>query len=265
MSINKIKFGDINLRYSDIGKGEVVVLLHGYLESLEIWDSFALKLSEKYRIICIDFPGHGKSGVKGDVHTMEYLADSIYTVMQHIKINSATFIGHSMGGYATLALLNKYPALVKRYSLFHSHPFPDTDTTRKNRDREMSLINAGKKDLIFEINIPHEFATSNRETFIDAIEMARDIAKDSPNNGIFALLNGMKVRFSHKETMLNNTIPFLFILGKDDSYIPFDWAYKLMPRPSNTTELILENSGHIGFIEEEEISLNAITEWISKN
>jgi pimeloyl-ACP methyl ester carboxylesterase len=54
------------LYYSDTGEGSPVVLLHGYLESSEVWNAFAEKLSRRYRIISIDLPGHGHSTIFGE-------------------------------------------------------------------------------------------------------------------------------------------------------------------------------------------------------
>ena len=61
--ISSLSYHDANLRYSDLGKGDPVVLIHGYLESLEIWNGFAEKLAKNYRVISVDLPGHGQSGI----------------------------------------------------------------------------------------------------------------------------------------------------------------------------------------------------------
>ncbi len=52
------------LRFSDRGDGEVLILLHGYLEAIETFDAFAEDLATDVRVICIDLPGHGKSTIK---------------------------------------------------------------------------------------------------------------------------------------------------------------------------------------------------------
>ena len=71
--------GPVALRYTDSEKGEKpIVLLHGYLESLEVWDDFVRRLTrDGYRVITLDLPGHGISEVVGEVHSMEFLADTV--------------------------------------------------------------------------------------------------------------------------------------------------------------------------------------------
>ena len=64
------------LRISDSQQGDTtLVLLHGYLESLEVWEDFTKLLTPYYRVIAIDIPGHGISEVRGEVHSMEFVAD----------------------------------------------------------------------------------------------------------------------------------------------------------------------------------------------
>ena len=63
--VRAISYSNTEVRFSDAGKGTCIVLLHGYLESLEIWNCIAEELHEDFRVICPDLPGHGKSGILG--------------------------------------------------------------------------------------------------------------------------------------------------------------------------------------------------------
>ena len=107
--ISSVSYHGANLRYSDLGKGNPVVLIHGYLESLEIWNGFAEKLAKSYRVISVDLPGHGQSGIYSSMNTMAVMADSVKAVLDHLSIGRAVFIGHSMGGKAAMQFALKYP------------------------------------------------------------------------------------------------------------------------------------------------------------
>lgn len=64
--------GDTALHLCDSQKGDkCVVLLHGYLESMLVWEDFVPLLYRHVRVVTLDLPGHGISEVKGEVHTME--------------------------------------------------------------------------------------------------------------------------------------------------------------------------------------------------
>ena len=85
--------------------GPCIVLLHGFLESLCIWDEFVNELSKDFKVLTIDLPGHGKTENFSEVHTMEFMAETVKAVLEHLKIEKCVLIGHSMGGYVRLLLL----------------------------------------------------------------------------------------------------------------------------------------------------------------
>ena len=252
-----------NLHYSDQGKGAVIVLLHGYLESLEIWKEFAQKLSKSYRVISIDILGHGKSETFAEVHTIEFLTATIYNLLEELNIEKCFMIGHSMGGYITLMFNKIFPEMLSGFSLFHSHPFADTKETKKKRLREIAFVKAGKKDLIATFNIPNAFATDNLSRFQKEIEKAKDIALQTSEKGIIANLFAMMNRSDLSESLSRTKIPFLFIVGKKDKYIDYNTVVPKIKLPKNSELKVLENSGHMGFIEEKEKSLQMITKFIN--
>jgi len=97
-----VDFKQGKIRYTDSGKGRVVVFLHGFLESLEMW-RFYQNLPNYIRKICIDLPGHGKSDNFGYVHSMELMAEGVRAVLKNEGIRKVVVVGHSMGGYVGLA------------------------------------------------------------------------------------------------------------------------------------------------------------------
>ena len=253
-----IDFNNTTIRFKDEGKGTVIVLLHGYLESLEIWSEFSADLAENCRVVSIDLPGHGKSGVFGKVHTMELLAQTVKSVMDFLNIDKYFMVGHSLGGYVTLAFLELFPECLSGLSLFHSHSLADSDEAIKNRNREKKLVENGKKDLIYTVNIPKSFATDNLERFSEQVDNAKEIAMDISGEGIIAVLNGMINRPDRSNILARTTLPFIWILGKKDKYIPYETIVKKIELPKQGKLIILENSGHMGFMEEKKKSLEAI-------
>lgn len=120
--------GDTAVRYRDVGIGDrAILLIHGYLCSLEVWDDFAGMLGKEYRVISFDVPGHGISEVKGEIHTMEFIADTIAALLQKIEVEKVDVVGHSMGGYIALAFAKKYEQMCSSIALFHSHPNCDSE------------------------------------------------------------------------------------------------------------------------------------------
>ncbi|MCJ7449298.1 MAG: alpha/beta hydrolase [Bacteroidales bacterium] len=252
------------IHYTDMGMGEVIVLLHGYLESSEVWNSFVQKLSGGFRMISVDLPGHGHSDIYGESHTMEFMATVVKDLLKYFNVEKAFIAGHSLGGYVSLAFLELYPDALSGYCLFHSHPFADSPEVLDKREREIKLVKAGEKDLIYPDNIVKMFAADNLEKFMDALYHSRKIASKISGEGIIAVLRGMMSRPSRLSLMEEGKVPCLWILGAKDNYIDCEQVQAKVRLPLNAKVVILENSGHLGFIEEEELSLKVLTEFIKK-
>lgn len=251
---------DTAFRYIDAGKGETTILLiHGYLESIEAWDSTISVLAKTHRVIAFDIPGHGVSQVKGEVHTMNYVAETAAALLKKLSISKVSVIGHSMGGYIALALKRLYPELIDKLVLLHSTPDGDTPEKRSNREREIEIIKTGRKELLSSINPGKGFAKENREKFSDAIKELELQVMLTEDEGIVALLNGMMEREDGNSLIDSNT---MMIFGCKDEYMPLDYCRSLAEKHPEAKVLWLENSGHNGHVEEKDKFIQFINETI---
>lgn len=216
-----ITAGDTPVHVCDSEKGDrCAVLLHGYLESMLVWDDFVPYLYKQVRVITLDLPGHGISVVKGPVHTMEYLADVVKDTLDALGIARCTLVGHSMGGYVALAFCEKYPERLDGVVLLSSTPDADTDEKKENRLREIKLVEAGKKDALARVAPEAGFAPENRPRMRDEIEDLVEQVFVTEDEGIAALLRGMIERPDRNEMLRRSAVRQLFIFGKHDGYIP---------------------------------------------
>lgn len=255
-------FENIQISFTDTGEGPVVVLLHGFLESKEIWRGFSDVLAGTCRVICIDLPGHGESGIITDCHSMELMAESVRSVLDHLQISKCHMVGHSMGGYVTMAFVEKYPERLITFTLFHSHPLADTPETKGKRQKEIALVKEGKKDLICNINIPNTFSDENLDRLKEKVEYAIRIGLNTSGPGLIAALKGMMTRTDRCDILKKTRLPFLWILGKKDNFIPYETIMEKVELPSNASVLSLDKSGHQGFMEEEKRSSGTILDLI---
>lgn len=259
-----ILYKDGKIYYTDAGEGEVIVLIHGYLETYDIWNGFAKKLASKYRVISVDLPGHGLSKVYGDCHTMEFMAGAIRSLLDSLNLKKVVLAGHSMGGYVVLAFAELFPELLRGYCLFHSHPFADTPATVEKRDKEIKVVRSGKKYLIYPMSVSNMFATGNLIKFRDEVQRSKDIASTIRDEGIIAVLNGMIIRPSRLAVMEEGKVPYLWILGKLDNYISCETVLNKVLLPANARVVVLDKSGHMGFIEEEDLSVSIVEDFMLK-
>jgi len=106
------------------------------------------------------------------------------------------------------------------------------------------------------------FASSNLEKFHEALQKSKDIASRTPGEGIIAVLNGMMTRPSRLSIMEEGRVPCLWILGAMDNYIPCESIQTKVKLPPNASVAILKNSGHLGFVEEEDLSVNIVSDFV---
>jgi len=259
-----LAYKDTEVFYTVEGAGNALVFLHGYLESSRIWDGFASRFSGDYKVICIDIPGHGKSPVYAETHQMSELAAMTAAVLDEELVNKAVVIGHSMGGYITMEFVSQFPERLMGYCLFHSTCFADSEEKKHNREREISLVLCDKKLQIVRTNIPKAFADSNIDLMPAEVEVAKEIAAATPDEGVIAILRGMMERKDHCKTLLESEIRPLLIWGRKDNYINEEVFDKLQQCAPGATIITLEDSGHMGFVEEADHVYTQIALYLSK-
>ncbi len=243
-----IKYRNKKIAFKTRGEGKSIVLLHGFLESMKIWNDMAKELSQYYQVITIDLPGFGKSDCFDPIHTMEFMAEMVNKVLNFLGVKRCVMVGHSMGGYVALSFAEKYAGKIKGLVIFHSHARGDTPEAKINRDRVIKVIDKNKGSFILNF-IPDLFAPENVEKHRRKIDKLIKHSEKFSKKGIIAGLEGMKHRNDKTHVLTNANFPILFIIGKLDSKIPFQVVMEQLPLPTQSELLFLSNVGHMGFIE----------------
>jgi pimeloyl-ACP methyl ester carboxylesterase len=191
------------------------------------------------------------------VETLVFLAGVALAVLAELGVEKCVVCGHSMGGYVALEMLRNHPEALSGLVLFHSVAFGDSDEKRENRRREIEVVMAGKKDLL-AASVSKSFAPQNRQRFADKIEELADQVYLTEDAGVVALLRGMEERRDNNDMLAESTVPQMFIFGRGDEYITPELAERQIALSPQARVVWLENSGHIGFIEEPRASAEAI-------
>lgn len=246
---------------SEIGE-RTIVLLHGYLESSLVWESFVPHLYKDVRVITVDLPGHGISVVNGEIHSMGWLADVVVDGVKSLGVDKFTVVGHSMGGYVALAICERHPEVLNGIVLLSSAPNSDNEEKRTNRLREIALVKAGKKDALAQIAPAAGFAPENRSRMRGEIDELKQQIFITEDDGVVALLNGMMERKDQNQMLKESKIAQLFIFGKQDEYIPIEFAEAIITEHPQAEVQWLENSGHMGFLEEPEATAKILLDFI---
>lgn len=259
--MNHIQFKNTSISYSDTGKGNCIILLHGFLENQSMWNNYITTFSNKNRVITIDLLGHGETECLGYVHSMEDNADVVHAVLSELRIRKAILVGHSMGGYVALAFAELYPENVKGLVLLNSTARADSEERKLNRDRAIRAVKQSFVNFI-SLSIANLFSEVNRERLAAEIEIVKNKALKTPLQGIVASLEGMKIR-NDREVLLHLTaFPKLLILGEKDPVLPFE---ETKEQVDNTkVQLVTFPDGHMSHIENQEALTQILLKFFKK-
>ncbi len=248
--------------YQITGKGRSVVLVHGFGEDSRIWKQQVNYLQDKYQIITPDLPGSGQSGIINDM-SIEGLADAIYTILQSEKIEECVLIGHSMGGYITLAFAEKYPTLLKGFGLFHSTAYADSEEKKATRLKGIDFINKHGAFQFLKTSTPNLFSPTTKETQPSLIEEHLNSLAYFQNEALVAYYYAMINRPDRTKILKESKVPVLFILGVHDVAVPIQDGLQQCYLPSVSYVQLLEQSGHMGMYEEPEKSNQTLEEFLT--
>jgi len=245
-----ITYKNTRIHFTDTGEGNAVILLHGFLENLTMWDDLTPLIAKKHRVISIDLLGHGQTDCMGYIHSMEQMAEAVMAVIKHLKLRRMTFVGHSMGGYVSLALAEAYPDYVKGLCLMNSTARADTPQKKINRDRAIAVVKNNHKAFI-RMSITNLFRPKNRTLFRDKVNNAKQEALKTSLQGIVAALEGMKIRQDREVLLHFSPYKKMLILGKKDPILDYD---TLIEQTQNTEVQVVElPDGHMSHIEDFEL------------
>jgi len=254
------KFG--NICYSINGEGKPLLFLHGFLGNQSIWKPFVDFFKNSFCVITIDLPGHGETSVIKDEMTMEFSAQLINEILNAENISDIHIIGHSMGGYVGLAYSKLFPEKTKSLTLFNSTATADNEQKQADRLKAVRVFDMNPTIFIDEA-IKNLFFEPNLYSYSEEVKQLTQIAKDTSILGAQGSLRGMRLREDNVEWLSQQKFPKLYIAGYYDNTIPFSSIEKQVTI-TKAQLLKLENSGHMGFVEDKQKCIKEIESFILK-
>ncbi|MBR1766450.1 MAG: alpha/beta hydrolase [Bacteroidales bacterium] len=248
-----LKVDGRNVHYRDEGRGntKTLVLLHGYLQSLDVWSSYVLTYMHDFRVITIDLPGHGQTETFCEVHSMDFMARVVKAVLDEAGVDQCVLVGHSMGGYVALAFADKYPYSLRGLGLVNSHAMADTPAQCEHRRAVCDQVLDNRASYIVGF-VPSLFYEGNRMALSQDIKDLQDQCIETRAEAILAAQKGMMARPSRIDVLQQLEVPVLFVYGKNDNRIPLEIAVTQGMLPHHSEMLLLDNVGHMSFMEERE-------------
>jgi len=250
------------LSYRDEGSGTPLVLVHGFCGSSEYWQHLVAPLSRQFRVITPNLRGHGSSTFSDAPCTMDHLADDIACLLAHLKLESVILLGHSLGGYVTLAFAERYPEKLSGFGLIHSTAFPDDETAKVNRNKGMESIRENGIEPFIKALVPKLFAPEHLQSMPEAVQLAKQIGRRTNPEAAIRILAGMRDRPDRLDVLRNTDRPVLLVAGEKDQIIPVHKAVAL--EAPHVTPVLIPGAGHMSMLEAPETLMAAIRQFADK-
>jgi pimeloyl-ACP methyl ester carboxylesterase len=260
MELKQITYKNSTLSYRVGGEGNAVVLLHGFGEDGEVWRN-QLDLFPHHRLIIPDLPGSGKSEFIDNI-SMESLARSVVAILDAEDIGQCTLIGHSMGGYIALAFADHHRERLKGFGLFHSTAYSDSEEKKETRRKGIQFIQRYGGAEFLKTTIPNLYGPASKNERKEIIEQHLLSVRNFSGEALVSYYEAMIARPDRSHLLSMTELPVLFIVGRHDAAVPFEDAMRQSHLPRISYIHILEDSGHMGMLEEPAESNKALLSYI---
>lgn len=251
------------IRYLEAGDAAKpkVILLHGLGAAAESWQFTIPALAANYHVIALDQIGFGKSDKPFLKYRIGTFADFLDKFMAELKIEKASLVGNSMGGWVAGFMAIKYPNRVEKIVLVAAAGI----IPEKYDEAQIYQLNNSTRDEI-RANLKLIFANpmlQNNEMLVDQFMTQRVSANDGYT--ISAMIESIK----RKEDFLNNRLgeikkPTLIIWGKQDGLLPVSDAYTFNKGIAGSELAVFDNCGHLPQFEKAADFNKKVLEFLAK-
>ncbi len=269
----KINFMEKNFQYKTAtvnytieGKGDAVLLLHGFGEDSSIWKDQFHFLKEDYTVITPDLPGSGKSSIleQSEVSIIDY-ASCIFALLENENIEKCYLLGHSMGGYITLAFADDHPKKLLGFGLINSTAFADSPEKKKSRLQGIEMIKEHGGYSFLKTAIPTLFSKNFKNEHPEIVTDLVEKSKQFSNEALMQYYTAMMNRPDTTAVLQNTEVRVLFVIGTEDNAAPLNDLLQQIHLPKMAQIHILDGIGHMSMLEAGEKLNSYLLEYLGNN
>lgn len=249
------------------GAGRTIVMIHGFSAAIGWWDAISDDLAKDHQVVRLDLIGHGGTAAPSADYAIERQAALVSAVLDRLRVDKATVIGHSMGGEVATALVEARPPLVERLVLIDSPATADAKFTAAMHAYLTPVLGQAMSRILTDGGVRRGFA----QGFAPEYPIPERFVAD------FRQLTYMAFRLAHEESVAYRTKrptyerlaaikpatpPLLAITGSMDAIVP-PASVMQYGRLTGARIEIVEGSGHSPMVEKPERTLALIRDFLT--
>lgn len=236
---------NIRINYEQKGKGDLIVLLHGWGSNIKLFANLIDLLSKKYTVVAMDMPGFGESEEPPAAWCVDDYVDFVIDFLKDYDNRNIIFLGHSFGGRVIIKLNSRtnLPFKISKVILVDSAGILPPKSNKKSF--RTYYYKAGKAFL--STGLVQKIAPDALENFRKKMGSA-DYAAASP------LMRQVLVKVVNEDLeplIPNIKCPTLLVWGVNDTATPLSDGEKMEKLIADSGLVKLENAGHYSFLEQQ--------------
>lgn len=235
-----------NLYFEKSGTGKALILLHGFPLNHTIWNGFKDNLTSRFSVYTPDLPGFGKSALPSEKFSIKDIGGILLNWIEEQGIKNPVIVGHSLGGYVALAMIQKSPDKFSGLCLFHSIAGADSEEKKEARTKTAEFVMRNGAYAFTSNFIPPLFADQSR---VNDILRVKDIATQTSAETVIGYLMAMRDREDRTHVISSFTKPILMLAGERDGLIPVAKMHEQASKAKNGNLCVLQGVGHMGMLE----------------
>lgn len=258
----KINANGIDINYTIEGEGPWLAMSHSLACNLHMWDEEAKRLSKRYKVLRYDTRGHGESSAPAGAYTLELLADDLHALLQALGVQSAHFVGLSMGGMIGQTYALKYPGMFKSLALCDTTSRYPAEAAGLWAERIKTVEAQGMEPLVAP-TLERWFTAPFRQARPEVVAKVAAMIRSTPVPGY--------VGCSHAIPKINVTArlaeircPSVVIVGKDDPGTPVAMAEEIHQALPGSELVIIPAAAHLSNLEQPDAFNQALAKFLDK-
>jgi len=259
----KIKANGISMNYQTAGEGPNLVLIHGAGDNLNMWYHQVPVFLKNYRVITYDVRGSGLTDIPEGECSISLFAEDTYELMKALKVQTACFLGYSMGGRIALELALRHPELVKALVLANSSVglTPPSSEGMERRRLMMELLDKGDMKTFSEMMTTNAFSPGFGTRNPVEFERYMGVKLENKPEGLARMMQSLAQPASPPD-LSKVTCPVLIIVGENDAYMGVEQG-KQANEAIAGSKLVVLPTGHAAAIELPEKFNSAVLEFLT--